>query len=35
MDAARFTLRFDAVDSSGTTTPAFFADKGNPPWTTR
>jgi hypothetical protein len=30
MDAARFTLRFDVVDSSGTT-PAFFADKGNPP----
>jgi len=30
MDAARFTLRFDLVDSSGTTS-AFFADKGNPP----
>src|SRR5499427_1071902 len=30
MDAARFTLRFDLVDSSQPT-PAFFADKGNPP----
>jgi RHS repeat-associated protein len=30
MDAARFVLRFDLVDSSGST-PAFFADKGNPP----
>jgi RHS repeat-associated protein len=30
MDAARFTLRFDAVDSSGSS-PAFMADRGNPP----
>jgi len=30
MDAARFTLRFDLVDSSQPT-PAFFADRGNPP----
>src|SRR5262252_4233651 len=30
MDAARFTLRFDLVDSSQPT-PAFFPDKGNPP----
>jgi RHS repeat-associated protein len=30
MDQARFTLRFDLVDSSGST-PAFLADRGNPP----
>src|SRR5215472_8396848 len=30
MDAARFTLRFDPVDSSQPT-PVFFADKGNRP----
>jgi hypothetical protein len=30
MDAARFTLRFDVVDGSGST-PTFMADKGNQP----
>ena len=30
MDAARFTLRFDVLDSAGSS-PAFFADRGNQP----